>query len=102
MGNRCSRSAGGCVRSNEGVRRHDDLVARLHLGQQRCHLEPGRAGMREQGLVRAGARLQPGRAALGKTAIAGQVPLGMCLRNVPQFLARHVGLVEGDVHGGGS
>ena len=30
-----------------------------------------------------------------------EVSRGVCLGDVPEFLARHVGLVEGDVHGCG-
>lgn len=41
---------------------------------------------------------------LGEAAVAGEMSVEMGLGDVPQFLAGHVGLVEGDgeVHGGAS
>ena len=55
--------------------------------------------MGEQRLAGAGALLKPLVAALGEGAVAGQLAVEVRLGNVEQFLARHVGLIEGDVHG---
>ena len=55
--------------------------------------------MGQQRLRGAGARFKPTRTFPSEESVASQVTIGMGLSDVPEFLARHVGLVEGNVHG---
>ena len=52
--------------------------------------------MGEQGPRRTGARLEPARALAGEVPVAREVAVGVGLGDVPEFLAGHVGFIEGD------
>ncbi len=88
----------GVGRGDEGKRRHDDLVARLQVGQHRGDFQRSRARMRQQRLLAADALLQPAIAFARELAVAGQVAAGVGLRDIPEFFAGHIRLIEGDVH----
>ncbi len=83
---------------HKSVRGHDDLVAWFQIRQDRRHLQGCCARMRQQRLRGTGARFKPTRTFPGEESVAGQVAIGMGLSDVPEFLARHVGLVERNVH----
>ena len=54
--------------------------------------------MRQQRLAAARTLLQPFVAAFGKRPITGKAAIEVCLGNVVQLLAGHVGAVEGNTH----
>jgi hypothetical protein len=79
---------------DERVGRHDHFVARLQVGKNGSHLERSGARVREQGLAGAASLLQPGLACPGEAAIASHLALGVRLRDVPEFFAAEMWLVE--------
>ena len=81
---------------NERERGHDDLVARLDVGQDGRHLESRRAGMGQQRPVSAGRRLEPLRARPRERPVTGQLTLLVCLRDVGQLATGQERTVEGD------
>ena len=81
---------------NEGVRGHDDLVARLDPGENCRHLQRGGARMSEQRLAAAGVPLQPQMTLPREWPIAGKVPVRLRLGDIGQFLARDVRSIEGN------
>jgi hypothetical protein len=92
----CS-TQGKCIGGGDkGVRGHDHLVAGLQVKQQRGHLQCSGAAVGQQGMAGLGVLLQPDMAFLGELPIAGEVAVGMGLRDVPQLAACHVRLVEGN------
>lgn len=48
--------------------------------------------------MRTGAFLQPFVAFFGEHAVAGEVAIVMSLSHIPEFAARHVGFIKGNVH----
>src|SRR5262249_58890869 len=86
----------GVRRRHESERRHDDLVARPDVGENRAQLERGGARMRQQRPVAADAALEPRVAALGERAVAREVMVLVGLADIVELAPREVGLVEGD------
>ena len=80
---------------DERVGGHDDFIPRCNVQKQGRHLERSGAGMGQQGLTTAGPRFEPFVAPLRERAIAGKYAVEVRFRDVVEFLARHIGPVEG-------
>ena len=83
---------------DEGVGRHDDLVARLEVAEDGRHLERGGAGVGQQHLAGAEAFFHPGVALLRELAVACEVAAEDRLGDVVLLLADDERAVEGDLH----
>ena len=83
---------------HKGVGRHDDFVAGLYTGQYRRHLEGTRARVRQKRLLATNTLLEPATAFLGELAVSCKVTTCVSLRDVPEFLAGHVGFIEWHLH----
>ena len=90
-----------CDESAEIMVRHDELVARLDVAQDRRHFERGGAGMCQQDFLCMEMLFHPLVALFGKKTVTCKLSELNRLRDVPKLLADDVRFVERDrvIHG---
>lgn len=77
---------------HKGIGRHDDLVARLYLQKQSCHLKGMGTGGGQQHLRRTAAFFQPGLASGREGAVAADLLIVDRLLDIFEFVPLKGGL----------